>query len=45
MDRIEHEGSEELIDLGAASVETRGGEPLALDQFGVGIPTGMSDAD
>lgn len=45
MDRIEHEGNEELIDLGAASVETRGGEPLALDQFGVGIPTGMSEAD
>ena len=35
----------ELVDLGAASVETRGGEPLALDQFGVGIPAGMSSAD
>jgi len=36
---------EDLVDLGAASVATRGGEPLALDQFGVGIPTGMSTAD
>jgi hypothetical protein len=45
MDRIDYEGCEKLIDLGAVSIETRGGEPLALDQFGVGIPSGMSDAD
>lgn len=34
-----------LIDLGAASTETKGIPPLQLDFKGVGRPEGMSDAD
>ena len=34
-----------LIDLGAASLETRGGDPVALDDEGIGVPLGGLRSD
>ena len=34
-----------MIDLGAASIETRGLPPFQVDNAGIGRPEGMSDAD
>lgn len=40
-----HDNSEELIDLGAASVETRGRPALGIDFLVQGLPEAMSDED
>ena len=40
-----HENSEELIDLGAASVETRGTPLPGIDFLVAGRPVEMSDED
>lgn len=34
-----------LIDLGAASLETQGGDPVALDSEGIGVPFGGLRSD
>jgi hypothetical protein len=39
------ENSDALIDLGAASVETQGFIPVAVDLQGIGLPNGMSSDD
>jgi hypothetical protein len=40
-----HEHSDELIDLGAASVETQGSPEFQTDLLVQGIPAGISDED
>lgn len=42
MERI-NEDAVELIDLGAASVETQGLNSGEIDGFGYQVPTGLSD--
>lgn len=34
-----------MIDLGAASIETKGLPPFQVDHAGIGRPDAMSDAD
>jgi hypothetical protein len=44
MERINEDASV-LIDLGAASVETRGSEGLHIEPVGMRKPAGLSDED